>query len=62
MAWLKRLYTWLIYGFFYFPLLVMFLYSFNTNKYTTEWGGFSLKWYSSLFQNTAILDAAINSL
>ncbi|MDR1360024.1 MAG: spermidine/putrescine ABC transporter permease PotC [Deltaproteobacteria bacterium] len=62
MAWLKRLYTWLIYAFFYFPLLVMFLYSFNSNKYTTNWGGFSLKWYASLFQNTAILDAAVNSL
>ena len=59
---LKRLYVWLVYGFLYCPLLVTFLYSFNTNKYTTAWGGFSLKWYDALLHNTAILDAALNSL
>ena len=59
---LSRGYTFLIYAFFYVPLLVMFIYSFNSNKYTTRWGGFSFKWYETLFNNNAILDAALNSL
>lgn len=59
---LGRGYTFLVYAFFYVPLLVMFLYSFNDNKYTTRWGGFTFKWYETLFNNNAILDAAFNSL
>ncbi|MCL1939113.1 MAG: spermidine/putrescine ABC transporter permease PotC [Desulfovibrionaceae bacterium] len=59
---LKRLYLWLIYAFFYVPLLVVFIYSFNNNRYTTNWGGFSLRWYKALFANSALLDAAVNSL
>ena len=59
---LGRGYTFLVYAFFYVPLLVMFLYSFNDNKYTTRWGGFTFKWYETLFNNSAILDAALNSL
>lgn len=58
----KRCYTGLVYAFFYLPLLVVFVYSFNQNKYTTNWGGFSLRWYEALSKNTALLDAALNSL
>ena len=58
----KRLYVWLIYAFLYVPLLVVFVYSFNHNRFTTNWGGFSLRWYESLFANSALLDAAVNSL
>lgn len=58
----KRLYVWLVYAFFYVPLLVVFIYSFNSSKYTTAWSGFSLKWYETMLNNTAILDAAFNSV
>lgn len=58
----KRGYLALVYAFFYLPLLVVFLYSFNQSKYTTNWGGFSLRWYETLVKNTALLDAALNSL
>jgi ABC-type spermidine/putrescine transport system, permease component II len=57
-----RLYLVFVYAFFYVPLLVVFVYSFNINKYTTAWGGFSLRWYETLFKNKAILDAALNSV
>ncbi|MDR2161937.1 MAG: spermidine/putrescine ABC transporter permease PotC [Desulfovibrio sp.] len=60
-AWSKRLYIFLVYCFFYLPLLAMFLYSFNAAKYTTAWGGFSLKWYAALLRNNGLLDAALNS-
>lgn len=59
---LKSGYVTLVYAFFYVPLFVVFLYSFNTNKYTANWTGFSVRWYEALFKNSAILDAALNSL
>ena len=58
----KRFYMLFVYAFFYVPLLVVFVYSFNNAKYTTAWKGFTLRWYELLFANKAILDAAINSL
>ena len=58
----KRGYMALVYAFFYLPLFVVFVYSFNQSKYTTNWGGFSLRWYETLVKNTALLDAAVNSL
>ena len=58
----KRGYMALVYAFFYLPLFVVFIYSFNQSKYTTNWGGFSLRWYETLVKNTALLDAALNSL
>lgn len=58
----KRGYVCFVYVFFYLPLLIVFIYSFNSNKYTTNWGGFSLRWYETLAANTAIVDAALNSL
>ena len=36
----KAGYVTLVYAFFYVPLFVVFLYSFNYNKYTTNWSGF----------------------
>lgn len=59
---LKRFYLIGVYAFFYVPLLVVFVYSFNTSKYTANWTGFSLRWYEALFNNSALLDAAVNSL
>lgn len=59
---IRRSYALLVYLFFYAPLLIMFIYSFNSSKYSTNWGHFSFKWYESLFNNSAILDAALNSL
>jgi spermidine/putrescine transport system permease protein len=59
---LKRAYLLLVYAFFYLPLFVVFVYSFNSNKYTTTWGGFSTKWYETLAANTALLDATLNSI
>lgn len=61
-SFLKRGYVLFVYIFFYLPLFIVFIYSFNSNKYTTNWGGFSTRWYETLFANTAILDAALNSL
>jgi putrescine transport system permease protein len=50
------------YAFLYLPILWLILYSFNSNKMMTVWGGFSTHWYSALFENEALMLAAKNSL
>ncbi len=54
----------LVFGiaFLYLPILVLVVYSFNASRLVTVWGGFSLRWYASLLQNQALLDAAWLSL
>jgi len=50
------------FAFFYIPILSMMVYSFNASRLATVWGGFSTKWYVSLFSNQQIIKAAILSL
>ncbi len=50
------------YAFLYVPILSVIVYSFNASRLVTVWGGFSTQWYSALFRNTAILEAAGRSL
>ncbi len=46
------------FAFLYIPILLLVIYSFNESKLVTVWGGFSTKWYGSLLQNQALMDAA----
>lgn len=48
--------------FLYAPLAVLVIFSFNSSKLVTVWGGFSTKWYAKLMQNDQILNAAWLSL
>ncbi len=50
------------FAFFYIPILSMIVYSFNASKLATVWGGFSVKWYISLFSNKAVMNALFLSL
>jgi putrescine transport system permease protein len=50
------------FAFFYVPILSMIVYSFNNSRLATVWGGFSTKWYASLFSNQQVWDALILSL
>jgi putrescine transport system permease protein len=49
------------FAFFYVPIVSMMVFSFNSSRLSTVWGGFSLKWYKSLWMNGQIIDAAILS-
>jgi spermidine/putrescine transport system permease protein len=53
---------WLVFIFFYAPILVLVLFSFNSGRFVSQWEGFSLSWYVTLFQNEAIALALRNSL
>jgi putrescine transport system permease protein len=46
------------FAFLYLPMIVLVVYSFNSNKLVTVWAGFSTKWYGELFRNQAMIDAA----
>ncbi|MGQ3018417.1 ABC transporter permease [Phenylobacterium sp.] len=45
-------------GFLYLPIALLVIYSFNESRLVTVWGGFSTRWYVSLFQNEQLLAAA----
>jgi putrescine transport system permease protein len=46
----------------YIPILVLIAYSFNASPLVNVWGGFSTAWYTSLWHNRQLLDAALLSL
>lgn len=59
-----KTYSWFLKGmlllglvFLYLPLVVLVIYSFNSSRLVTIWGGLSTQWYSKLLHNEQILDA-----
>jgi spermidine/putrescine transport system permease protein len=59
---LQRVYVALIFIFLYAPIFTLMVLSFNASKTRAKWGGFTLKWYRSLFQDEAILRSLWNTL
>ena len=49
------------YAFLYLPLFVLSVFSFNRSRFSV-WQGFSWHWYSQVFRNEQLINAAINSL
>ncbi|MCB0071655.1 MAG: ABC transporter permease [Caldilineaceae bacterium] len=54
--------TWVVFLFFYAPIVVLIIFSFNDSRLVNQWTGFSLRWYVKLFQNEEIGLALRNSL
>jgi putrescine transport system permease protein len=54
----------LIFGltFIYLPMLILVIYSFNASKLVTVWGGWSIKWYAGLLDNTQLMGSVVRSL
>ena len=50
------------FAFLYIPILSMIVFSFNNSRLATVWGGFSTKWYVSLFSNAQVGKALVLSL
>jgi putrescine transport system permease protein len=48
--------------FIYLPMLILVIYSFNGSRLVTVWGGWSLKWYIGLLDNTQLMNAVMRSL
>ena len=58
----KRIYLVLICLILYAPIVTLMVLSFNNTKTRSRWGGFTGKWYVSLFQNKAIMNALYTTL
>ena len=58
----RKLYLTLIIIFLYAPIATLVVLSFNSSKTRAKWGGFTLKWYSSLFSDTTIMNALYTTL
>jgi putrescine transport system permease protein len=48
--------------FIYLPMLILVIYSFNASKLVTVWGGWSVKWYVGLLDNSQLMGSVARSL
>jgi spermidine/putrescine transport system permease protein len=55
------LYAVLAYLFLHLPILVLAVFSVNDSRFT-QWEGFSWRWYRALLADSALQEAALNSL
>lgn len=55
-------YLYLLLAIMYLPILIVIIYSFNASKTSVIWGGFTLDWYSELFQDSGLLESLKNSV
>ena len=53
---------WAGLAFIYLPMLILVIYSFNASRLVTVWGGWSLKWYIGLLDNTQLMNSVMRSL
>ncbi len=58
----NRLYMTFVYLFFYVPIFVLIIYSFNDSTYSLVWHGFTWHWYSDLFIDGDLWIAAWHSM
>lgn len=58
----SRFYIALCLIFFYLPILVTMIFSFNSSKSLTKFTGFSLRWYGELLHNGEVIKAVYVSL
>jgi spermidine/putrescine transport system permease protein len=65
MTWLTRLFTgWtaLVMAFFYLPIAILVMFSFNESRLNIEWTGFTTEWYVKLWGDHVLMRAVRNSL
>lgn len=53
---------WAGLAFIYLPMLILVIYSFNASRLVTVWGGWSVKWYVGLLDNTQLMSSVMRSL
>lgn len=59
---ISRFYLTLCFIFFYLPILVTVIFSFNSSKSLTHFSGFSMRWYQELLGNSEIMSAVYVSV
>lgn len=58
----ENTYLFLIFLFLYFPIVLLMIFSFNSEKSVTRWSGFSFRWYVEMLSNDALLEAFVNTI
>jgi spermidine/putrescine transport system permease protein len=58
----QALFSLVMIGFMYLPIVVLGVYSFNDSRYSAGWKGFTWKWYQSFLEDSRVLTALGNSL
>lgn len=58
----RKIYIALIFLFLYAPIATLMVLSFNASRTRAKWGGFTVKWYTALFDNREIIQALWNTL
>lgn len=53
---------WLGLLFIYLPMVILVIYSFNSSRLVTVWGGWSVHWYVGLLDNDQLMSAVKRSL
>lgn len=59
---LLKLHTGLVFFYLYAPIAILVALSFNKDKWTIRWEGFTLAWYKMLWHDQQVRDATLNSL
>ncbi len=54
--------AWLVYVFFYAPILLLVVFSFSNDRNVGRWGGFTLDWYRAFGENEEIQQSLSASL
>ena len=57
----QKIYFAVIMAFLYLPIVYLIAYSFNDGK-TSVWKGFTMKWYTALFNDAQIMGSLYNTL
>lgn len=52
----------MVYAYLYIPIVILIVNSFNASRFGISWQGFTSHWYSMLFNNDSLLQAAGHSL
>lgn len=53
----SKVFIGLIMFFFYLPIVYTVIFSFNSSKSLSKFGGFSIQWYEKLFNNSDMMDS-----
>lgn len=48
--------------FFYVPIIILMIFSFNDSRSLTSWSGFSLQWYKQLFESREAISAVTTTV
>ncbi len=59
---ISKFYMVLLFVFFYLPIVVTVIFSFNSSKSLTHFTGFSLRWYQELLSNSEVMSAVYVSV